>query len=96
MKLLKPKKLIIFIAFSSVFTVTFAQEKIVSGEWMGNLTLNQETKLPFRFIVKKEKNETLYAVQNAEEVIRLTHQEKKGDTISLTFPLLLSIWLFNK
>lgn len=86
MKLLKPKKLIIFIAFSSVFTVTFAQEKIVSGEWMGNLTLNQETKLPFRFVVKKEKNKTLYAVQNAEEVIRLTRQEKKGDTISLAFP----------
>lgn len=86
MKLLKPKKLIIFIAFASVFTITFAQEKIVSGEWMGNLTLNQETKLPFRFIVKKEKNETLYAVQNAEEVIRLTRQEKKGDTISLAFP----------
>lgn len=71
-----------FLAISSVRT----QIKVQPGKWDASLQITQETKLPFRMEVKKNKKEYTFSVHNADEKIVLTPPVSEQDSVTLSFP----------
>ncbi|MFN5786736.1 MAG: hypothetical protein ACK457_12280, partial [Flavobacteriia bacterium] len=61
--------------------------RVQTGEWTGNLSLNNTTSLPFKFtILKKTKRNYSFIVGNGDEQIELIPTKTLGDSIFLEFP----------
>jgi thiol-disulfide isomerase/thioredoxin len=72
--------------YTSTITGLFAQSKIQSGKWNGSLQLNNETFLPFRMEVQKQRKQFIISIHNAEEKIVLNQLQYEGDSVKIDFP----------
>ncbi|MFA7275050.1 MAG: TlpA disulfide reductase family protein [Crocinitomicaceae bacterium] len=73
------------------FCLVFAQSVSASnlpksGSWLGVLTLNSSTELPFRIFLTTKKKEIQFEIRNGEEKIQLINKEIAGDTLVFAFP----------
>lgn len=79
------KLVLVSLIFSS--TVLFGQKiNLTKGSWSANLELNQRDKLPFKLIIEKKENKTIFSIQNGAEIIQLTNFRVHLDTVVLDFP----------
>lgn len=65
---------------------TEAKVKLKTGLWLGELSLNKKTQLPFEFSVIKEKTGYSITIYNAEERILLDQLQEINDSIDVSFP----------
>jgi thiol-disulfide isomerase/thioredoxin len=82
---------IFFLSFLLSFFISsnntlFAQNKIQQGKWSGTLQLNNETTLPFRIEVQKQKKQMIFSIHNAEEKIVLNNLLYENDSVTIDFP----------
>lgn len=77
----------LFLSFyTSTINGLFAQSKIQSGKWNGTLQLNNETFLPFRMEIEKQKKQMVFSIHNAEEKIVLNQLVFENDSVKIDFP----------
>ena len=78
----------IFFYFFFISNCIFAQKNsflLKTGDWTGELSLNENDQIPFHFSVKKEKKQYVFSIYNAEEKIVLKEIEFANDSVSATF-----------
>jgi thiol-disulfide isomerase/thioredoxin len=72
------------IALMMVSLFSFAQTKMKTGMWQGELAMNDRLFIPFQLKVEQE-GKKIYVVNDAEEI--LMNSEFKKDSIYLNFPI---------
>lgn len=82
------KSLFILVPCFCFTTTSYVQSqiKLKQGKWDGELQVNQQTILPFRMEVQKQKKEYIFSIHNAEEKIVLHKPIVENDSIVLDFP----------
>jgi len=91
-------KFLLLIVSAFVITSTSTAQKkckISTGNWIGNLELNDSTHLPFNLVVTKSKRKTSITVLNGEEEIKMTEGKCEKDTFRFVFPLFNSELVFH-
>jgi thiol-disulfide isomerase/thioredoxin len=78
-----------FLIYSTIYS------QIKTGSWEGKLLLNDETTLPIKLMVKKDKKKTLLEIKNGEESILLTQSTEKKDSFEFEFPNFHSVLRFS-
>jgi thiol-disulfide isomerase/thioredoxin len=73
----------------------YSQRKIHVGNWNGQLQLTDETILPFRLEVQKNKKAYVFSIHNAEEKIVLNATETNQDSLKIDFPNFHSTLIFK-
>lgn len=91
------KTFLLSILFFTTFYSGFAQNigKIKPGNWLGELQLSTNEKLPFGLEIKKNKSYYSFTVLNADERILLTASSVVNDSIHVQFPLFNSELVFK-
>ncbi|MCH2223192.1 MAG: TlpA family protein disulfide reductase [Crocinitomicaceae bacterium] len=84
--------LTILLVFSSI---SFGQSKLKQGNWIGELELNKEDKLPFNIIIAKKKENYSLSILNANELILLDTLVYKNDSVYARFPYFDSELIFE-
>lgn len=82
------KSLFILVPCFCFITTSYVQSqiKLKQGKWDGELQLNQQTVLPFRMEIQKQKKEYIFSIHNAEEKIILNSPVIENDSVVLDFP----------
>lgn len=68
--------------------------KICKGNWIAELSLNTTDKLPFNFVISKNKKGYSFSVENGEEMIMLNDPVQRGDSLYVRFPFFNSELVF--
>jgi thiol-disulfide isomerase/thioredoxin len=72
------------IALMMVSLFSFAQTKMKTGMWQGELAMNDRLYIPFQLKVEEE-GKRIYVVNDLEEILMLNHAKK--DSMYLKFPI---------
>lgn len=74
--------------------ISFGQSKLKRGQWIGELELNKEDKLPFNILITKKKGNYSFSIVNNQEVIELEKPVYKNDSVHVRFPYFDSELIF--
>ena len=68
---------------------------IAQGNWIGNLQINENTQLPFNFLISHKNDKTIFTILNGQEEIELIEGECIDDTFHFSFPVFNSELTFK-
>jgi hypothetical protein len=85
---MKYKFIIITLSFALIITNAFAQTKLKTGIWRGELKTASGTEIPFNFDVKDVAGgkQELYVI-NSTERLKVTEVTTQGDSVFIRMPL---------
>ena len=69
--------------------------RLKKGNWSGNLQLNENSRLPFKFVIAKKNKTFVFTIFNGEEKITLIQDQITKDSLKLSFPLFNSTLFLN-
>lgn len=69
--------------------------KLKKGNWIGELKLTKNDKLPFNLIISKSEGNYCFKIRNGEETIEMMDPIQKGDTLYVHFPVFDSELIFT-
>jgi thiol-disulfide isomerase/thioredoxin len=77
----------VFLLFTSQILSAQNTPRLQLGYWKSHLQLNDSTQMPFKLMISKNKENYIFSVHNAEEIISLTEISiLKGDSLRVAFP----------
>jgi len=79
--------ILIFFSFQFIsLQFTLANKQPKNGMWIGRLSLNSSTDLPFRIVISKGEQHPVLQIRNGEEKINLIFKHSSADTLVYVFP----------
>ncbi|HEY0246207.1 MAG TPA: TlpA disulfide reductase family protein [Mucilaginibacter sp.] len=84
---MKNKLAIVTLAFTLLFTASFAQTKLATGIWRGALKTASGTEIPFNFEVSNVAGKQHLAIINGAERFKVDNLTGQGDSVFIKMPL---------
>jgi thiol-disulfide isomerase/thioredoxin len=86
----------VFLLFISQSLSAQNTPRLQLGYWKSHLQLNDSTQMPFKLMISKNKENYIFSIHNAEEIISLTDVSVlHGDSLRISFPNFHSSLIFK-